>query len=240
MPSPIAHPESAENVATMPPASATVRPPATTFLVIRHAESVANAGGYFGSQSDSPLTELGWTQARALAMALQHASINAIYSSDLSRARCTVELLASHHGRVIHETPLLRERDMGELTGKSFDEARATLPELWARLVARDPTAKPPGGETQADLGARVERFLSGLLERHLGQVVVIASHGGTIHHLIRQLVGVHDLGIPMWLSVANASISRIDVIEPSHGVYARRLTYVNRIVPFGDEPMLP
>jgi probable phosphoglycerate mutase len=220
--------------------TAVLHPRTTTFLLVRHAESAANAGAYFGSQSDSPLSALGVVQARALAEALAGAAIDAVYSSDLSRARDTVAAIAAARGLAVHETPLLRERHMGELTGQSFDDVRSRYPEVWVRLAARDPHVVPPGGESQHDLAARVARFLDGLPARHRGQVVLIGSHGGTIHHLVRQLIGIHDLSVPFWLAVENASVTRVDLTEPAPGVLAPRLTYVNRVLPFGDEPLLP
>jgi probable phosphoglycerate mutase len=212
----------------------------TTFLLIRHAESAANAGNYFGSQSDSQLTEIGRAQARRLTAALAAASIDAVYASDLSRARDTVAAIAAARGLALTETPLLRERDMGAFTGLSFDDARARYPAIWARILARDPHVAPPDGESHHDLAARVATFLDGLAARHRGQVVAIGSHGGTIQHLARQLLGVTDLGIPLWIQSSNASTTRIDVYEPVPGVWAARLAYANRILPAGDEPILP
>ena len=206
-------------------------PRATTFLVVRHAESVANAEGYFGSQSDSPLSALGEAQAAALARALSKAPIDAVYSSDLSRARRTVEAIAAQQGLAIHETPLLRERSMGELTRMTFAAAQEKHPEVWARLVARDPHVAPPGGETHIELAARVARFLAETTPLHRGATVLIASHGGTIHHLVRQLLGVHDLALTFAMHVENASVSRVDLLERAGAPSVPRLLYVNRVV---------
>lgn len=212
----------------------------TTFLIIRHAESVANAGNYFASQSDSPLSERGVRQVRALSEALARATIHAVYSSDLSRARLTVEPLARARDLPVIESVLLRERNMGAMTGLTFDQARERFPEVWARMVTRDPTVAPPGGESHLDLAARVRRFLDEVTARHRGQTVVIGSHGGTIHHLIRQLVGLHDGAHGVWFMVANASVTRVDLTEPVPGVVLPRLMYVNRVVPGDDQPLLP
>lgn len=208
-----------------------------TFLVIRHAESEANAGGYFASQSDSGLTELGQRQAAALAAALRNAPIHAVYSSDLSRARLTVAPIAAARGLAVVETPVLRERAMGEFTGMTFEDARDRYPEVWTKLVARDPYVAPPGGESHADLAARVRPFLRELVTRHTGQNVVLGSHGGTIHHLVRQLIGVHDLDLGFWLAVDNASVTRVDLTEPAPGVVTARLAYVNRVVSLEGRP---
>lgn len=219
------------------------QPITTTWLVVRHAESTANAGAYFASQSDSPLSERGEQQTLALAAALASITIDAVFSSDLSRARRTVEPLASARGLPVVTREDLRERAMGELTGLTFEEAKRRHPDVWAKLVARDPHVAPPGGESHVALGARVRAALSEIGARHRGRTILIGSHGGTIHHVVRQLIGIHDLDAPPWLSVDNASVTRVDVVEPAEGVVLPRLAYLNRIAhgdgrtPFGGPP---
>lgn len=205
-------------------------PHVTSFFIVRHAESVANAGGYFGSQSDSPLSPLGEAQAASLARALSKARIDAIYASDLSRARRTIEAIAAQRALPIHETALLRERSMGELTGMTFADAAAKHPEVWTRLLARDPHVAPPGGETHVELAARVTRFLAEASALHRGRTVLVASHGGTIHHLVRQLLGVHDLALTFAMHVENASVSRVDLLARPGEPIVPRLLYVNRV----------
>jgi len=212
----------------------------TTVFVIRHAESAANAGNYFASQSDSPLSERGVEQARALFDAFASATIHAVYSSDLSRAVHTVEPLARARALTVTQTPLLRERNMGDLTGMTFDAVKTELPELWSRLVARDPSVVPPGGESHFDLGDRVRRVLEEIMPRHRGESIVIGSHGGTIHHLVRQLLGVHGFDLAFWLHVGNASVTRVDITETASGGIAPRLTYANRMLPSAGEPIFP
>ncbi len=214
------------------------RPAVTRVYVIRHAESEANAGGYFASHSDSPLTERGRQQVKALVEALGAATLDAVFSSDLSRAVHTVTPIADARGLAVSQTQLLRERNMGQLTGMSFDAAKTAFPDVWRRLVARDPTVVPPGGESQIDLGDRVRRALEEILPKHRGQSVLIGSHGGTIHHLVRQLLGVtgHEAGF--WLAVSNASVTRVDLTDLPAGGFAPRLIYANRVVETEDEPL--
>ncbi|MCS6899113.1 MAG: histidine phosphatase family protein [Myxococcales bacterium] len=209
----------------------------TSFLLVRHGESEANAGAYFGSQSDAPLSEKGRRQVVALTQALREVAVDAIYSSDLSRARDTVEPLARERGLPLVTTPRLRERDMGALTGLSFEEAKARYPELWRELVARMPYAAPPGGESHVALAQRVSSILDELLEKHRGQTILIGSHGVAINHMLRHLMGIRDPHLPLWFSVDNASISRVD-LHRRHNVEAPRLTYTNRVAPPDGTPM--
>ena len=210
---------------------AAARPVVTTVYVVRHAESAANAGNYFASQSDSPLSDKGREQVVRMVRAFERITIHAVYSSDLSRAKDTVAPLAASRGLEVRAFDALRERSMGDLTGMTFDAVKTSLPEVWSRLVARDHTLVPPGGESQIDLGHRVRRVLAEIVPGHRGESIVIGSHGGTIHHIVRQLLGVHDHALEFWLAVGNASVTRIDLTEIAPGTIVPRLSYVNRMV---------
>lgn len=212
-------------------------PKATTLLLVRHAESEANSGAYFGSQSDSPLSARGRRQAHVLAEALRELRIHAVYASDLSRAVDTVRAVADARGLPVQTTPLLRERGVGVLTGVTFDDAKKHHPEVWAKLLSRDPDFVIPGGESQRMLAERVASFLEPLGARHPGETVVVASHGGTIHHLARQLMGIADLAAPPWIAVENASVTRFDLVDVA-GKRTPKLAYLNRI--FHDDGRPP
>lgn len=209
----------------------------TSFLLVRHAESEANAGAYFGSQSDSKLSEKGRLQVEALTRALRGVAVSAVYSSDLSRAQDTVAPLAQIHGLPLVSTPRLRERAMGVLTGLSFEEAKAQYPDLWRELATRAPHAAPPGGESHAALFERVSAVLDELLSKHRGGTILIGSHGVAINHMLRHLMGIRDHHLPLWFAVDNASVSRID-LHRRHDVEAPRLTYVNRVAPPDGTPI--
>lgn len=206
-------------------------PVTTTFFVIRHAESEANSGGYFASQSDSPLSARGRAQADALTEATRHLTIDVVVSSDLSRAHDTVRGLAAARGLDVTTTAALRERAMGELTGQTFEHVQRTNPELYRALAARDPDVAPEGGESHRALYVRVRTILDELGERHAGKAIVISSHGGAIHHIVRHLSGLHDVTEGPWFSVDNASVTRVEHHVTTSGRRSSRLVYVNRIV---------
>jgi probable phosphoglycerate mutase len=207
-------------------------------LLVRHAESAANAAQMFGSQSDSPLTERGRRQAARLAQALAHLRIDAVYSSDLSRARDTVAPIAAPRSLSVIERDALRERSVGALTGLSFADARARHPEAWEILTTRDPHGRPPGGESLVDLQARVGAVLDELTATHRGATILLGSHGGAIVAMTRYLLGVRSFDVSLALSVSNASVTRVDLIASGH-VALPRLVYANRVAPLDDEPLL-
>ena len=70
----------------------------TTLLLARHGETDWNRELRIQGSSDIELNELGRKQAHALAQELEHVELDAIYASDLSRARATAEAVAASHG----------------------------------------------------------------------------------------------------------------------------------------------
>lgn len=228
----------ARNAAPIASSSAHAAPPgATSFLLVRHAESAANAAQIFGSQSDTKLTERGVRQSARLAAAMAHVHVDHVYSSDLSRARDTVLPIAQARGLSVHEREAFRERSVGALTGLSFDVAREQHPEAWKILTTRDPHGRPAGGESLHDLQARLAAALDALAETHRGQSVLIGSHGGAIVVMARYLLGVRDLDTPLAFTVSNASVTRIDWLPAPKGALPR-MVYANRVAPLEDEPL--
>ena len=97
----------------------------TTLLLARHGETDWNREFRIQGSSDIELNELGRKQAHALAQELEHVELDAIYSSDLSRARATAEAVAASHGLEVRLDPRLRERSFGSwegLTREDIDE----------------------------------------------------------------------------------------------------------------------
>ena len=108
-------------------------------LLIRHGESQGNAERRLQGVADYPLTELGREQARALARRLQREGwdLAAIYTSDLSRAAETAEILGQALITLVVPDDRLREYDAGVLNGLVWDDIVRRYPEL-ARGIQDD------------------------------------------------------------------------------------------------------
>ena len=92
-----------------------------TFYLVRHGESEANAARRFAGQSDSPLTARGRRQAKTVAKELAKVKFDKVVSSDLSRTRDTAEIIARAQGVPVEIVPELREIDVGDRTGQTFE-----------------------------------------------------------------------------------------------------------------------
>jgi broad specificity phosphatase PhoE len=157
----------------------------TRLLLVRHGQSTWNAEERWQGHADPPLSELGQRQARAAAKAAAALAPAALFSSDLTRARQTAELLAPPGMQPTVE-PALRERDVGEWTGLTRTEIEARYP---GYLEAQK---GPPSFESNESLLARTLPALEAIAHR-LGanDVCVIVTHGGVIRTIERGLGGV-------------------------------------------------
>jgi probable phosphoglycerate mutase len=181
--------------------------------LVRHGEAESNRDGRFGGHSDAPLTPLGRAQAAATATALLPFEATAIIASDLPRAMDTAAPIVAATGLPLTLDPALRERSLGVFDGLRFDEAEQRYPAEWARLLARDHSMVPPGGETVEDVYQRVSAAIDRIVASHAGGRVVVVSHGLAMFHAFAHIWG---LGSParelqVFVLVDNCSISRIE-----------------------------
>jgi broad specificity phosphatase PhoE len=142
---------------------------ATTLLLARHGETDWNRAQRWQGHADPPLNDLGREQARALAAAV--AQVDAIYASDLARARQTAEIVGAEHGVPVLLEPRLREVDVGEWSGLTSEEIAERFPDAtqWT------------GGETLEMMGERVVAALLEIAAAHRGSRVLVVTHGGPI-----------------------------------------------------------
>src|SRR5213078_2372373 len=89
----------------------------TTLLLVRHGETDWNAAGRLQGHTDRPLSDYGREQARRLADELSSEGVDAIYTSDLARARETAEIVAERLHLPVVLDPDLREKNWGTWEG---------------------------------------------------------------------------------------------------------------------------
>jgi broad specificity phosphatase PhoE len=166
----------------------------TTLLLVRHGETDWNRDGRWQGGSDTSLNDLGRGQAQALAQELD-GDIGLVYSSDLSRARETAEIIAASLGLEIRFDPRLRERGFGSWEGLTTSEIEERFADSHRRWLAGE-GAGADDAETFEDFFARVNGFLADVLRLHPDEEVLVISHGGAIrviHALATGLDYVRD-----------------------------------------------
>lgn len=165
----------------------------TRLLLIRHGETEWNRLGRWQGQTDVPLNEAGRRQAASLASRLQDERLEAIYSSDLRRARETASALAKATGAPLVEDARLREIHLGAWEGLLFDEIRLRDGDHLDRFRARPTEERAPQGEGVPDVRRRVLAALREIVQRHPDGAVALVSHG-----LALAVVKTHVLGLPL------------------------------------------
>jgi broad specificity phosphatase PhoE len=152
---------------------------ATTLLLARHAETDWNLDRRWQGHADPPLNETGRAQAESLGLLLAKRKLEAVYSSDLARARETAELLARRFGLAVRLDARLREVDVGEWSGLTTAEAETRFPAGAERRRAGGLAWEQ--GETYEAMGARVEEVLLEIAAAHPGATVLVVTHGGPV-----------------------------------------------------------
>jgi probable phosphoglycerate mutase len=141
-----------------------------TILLVRHGETDGNAARVL-QRPDVPLNERGMRQSERLARRLSAHGFVHILCSDLPRARMTAAPLAARSGMTIEETPLLQERNFGDLRGMPY----AALNE-----DPFGPDVAPPNGEDWPTFHARVAEAFAFVVRRRrsLNGNLVVITHG--------------------------------------------------------------
>jgi broad specificity phosphatase PhoE len=148
----------------------------TTLLLVRHGETDWNADGRLQGHTDRPLSEFGRRQARQLAGELEAEELEAIYSSDLARARETAEIVGERLRLQVELDPDLREKDWG----------------TWEGLNAVERDRVDFVGESTEAHQARTLRALQRISKRHGGDAhVLVVTHGGSIRRAQTAALGL-------------------------------------------------
>jgi broad specificity phosphatase PhoE len=179
----------------------------TEILLARHGETDWNRERRVQGHTDRPLSAEGRAQAAELARALSHERLDAVYASDLARALDTARAVAEPHGLAVVALPELRERDFGSWEGLTDEEILERFPE------AR--TGPWGDAETHDELAARVLAALQSIAGRHPDGRVLVVSHGGPIHAVLRRCSARNEEPIVNChvarLSVGDGTFRRID-----------------------------
>jgi broad specificity phosphatase PhoE len=177
-------------------------------VIVRHAESARNQAKkgsvYFADDAarrvvrGTPdhlieLTEDGIKQAAETGSAIRDrfGVFDYVYTSGYARTVQTADgILAAYSAEErermkVRMNLFIRERDPGYAYDMTTDEAEAAFPwlsEYWQTFSGF--FARPPGGESLADVVGRVHTFLDSLFRDRAGQKILVVTHGGTIRCL--------------------------------------------------------
>ena len=156
----------------------------TVTLLLRHGQTPLSVQKRYAGRSDVALTETGVGQAAAAAKRLASAGIGVIVTSPLLRAARTAQEVAEVTGAPVVTDEGFRETDFGAWEGLTFAEVRQRWPAEMTAWLA-DPAVAPPGGESLAEVSARVTEALHRVLAGRERQTILIVSHVTPIKTLV-------------------------------------------------------
>jgi broad specificity phosphatase PhoE len=194
-----------------------------TVLLVRHAQCDHVGRRIAGRAPGVHLNAAGRSEAEALAAALRHLPIAAVYSGPLERAAETAAILARPLGLPVVPAAGLDELDFGDWTGRSLDSLSGEP--RWRAFNEARATTRIPGGEQMGEVVARARAELDGLRLDHPDALVAAVSHGDVIRGVL-----LDCLGMPL------DSVHRLEVVPASVSVIrfdpAPRVLGVNWTVP--------
>jgi broad specificity phosphatase PhoE len=168
----------------------TMRNKHTTIYVVRHGESDANIRERFTEEDftrwgeyESDLTEKGIEQGKAIAQKLRPVHFEAIFSSDLTRARHTAELIAEGRNMPVATNASIRERKYGKefflMTKEQRHELKSALYELNEEEKFNHKFF--PHGESAKDAAERFHAFLKEIIPLYTDKTVLVVNHGAVM-----------------------------------------------------------
>ena len=182
-------------------------------LLVRHGETVWNQENRWQGQADTPLSQTGYDQARQLAQRFRNEErrIQAIYTSDLSRARDTADILGQVLGVTPLETAAWREMDIGTWSGLTTSEVATRHAEEWARLRQGEDLPRG-GGETFAQFQGRLLQSSQRLVRDHAGGQIVVVTHGGAVRAFLLHCRGLDASQFGQIEKIGNTGVSEVSL----------------------------
>jgi broad specificity phosphatase PhoE len=179
-----------------------------SIFLIRHGETAENRQQIV-QPANVPLSDVGQQQASLLADRLAKLDIRKILSSDLPRAEQTAHQLRLKSSATLTLTPILRERNFGDLRGQSYEH-------IAVDFFAED--YLPANGESWNEFNVRVAEAwqqIIALAAKTQGSLAVVT------HGLVCRALVVNHLGLPAGMSLpdkwSNTSLSEFDKFPPHH-----------------------
>lgn len=177
-------------------------------ILVRHGETNHNAADIVQGQTESRLSERGINQAELAKERLRETPFDAVYVSDLGRARQTAAIItagSSEKKEIVDSR--LREQHFGTFEQRPIIEL--------LRQMAGDKkdfaTFIPPGGESRPDFSARVMDFYTELKAARPDQTVLIVTHYGVINILLGSFLN-HESPLSNDWQIDNGSITILDI----------------------------
>lgn len=183
----------------------------TTVYFVRHCEAEGNILRIAQGHTDAPITEKGRAQIAALRERFADIAVDAVYSSDLIRARTTAEAIYVPKGLPLHTDPAFREINLGPWEGVKWDDLTANYPEMMDAFNHHMENFHVVGAETAQDVIDRFYPALMTVVRANEGKTVAICSHGCAMRIMLTTLKGLPISAIGKEGHSDNTAVSRLE-----------------------------
>ena len=167
-------------------------------ILIRHGKTSWNGKWKIQGHSNIELSQEGIIEAKLLAANFPLPSVNAIYSSDLTRAESTAKILSQKFNLPVHTTPQLRGVNFGDWEGKTLAELEIIDPANYENFFRNPEALQIKNAETFSQVQKRAMNFIEKIIAAHQNENVIVVAHGA-----INRTILCSILDIPlkkMWL----------------------------------------
>lgn len=198
----------------------------TTIYLVRHAEAAGNIERRFQGHFDGKISENGEKQLQHIKKRFRKVALNAVYTSPLSRAVATAEMVNYYA-----ELPLIIDRNLmeicgGQFEGKKYAELPELFPEEWEHWDKEPHKFRAPGGESMRQCYERMKHVVTHLVHANMGHTIAIVSHGCALRNY---LCYITDTPFELLDSIPwgdNTCVSRIDFDDK----FKPRIVYINDV----------
>jgi phosphoserine phosphatase len=163
-------------------------------LLVRHGETDWNVENRFQGQKDVPLNHNGIKQAQRVRDFLADVPIDCAFSSSLSRAKQTAEIIIDAQGLSLNIDDRFKEVNHGDWEGLIKADVEQLYPKQFALWKNQPSLCLKPNGETLEEVRERVitawERLIEGCMTTNTKTVLVVA------HQVINQVILCHISGL--------------------------------------------
>lgn len=170
--------------------------PHTRIHLIRHGQVTGFDQPRYNGQTDVTLTDYGIEQYHRIRERLADTKISACYTSDLTRCTTGAAIICKALGIEPTARRELRELNIGEWEGLTWQEIRSTWPDGWQARLNDLVNYRVPGGENLLDVETRVMPVINDIVERHKDQEVLVVGHGGVNRIILLNVIGAPLAGM--------------------------------------------
>ncbi|NJK80065.1 MAG: histidine phosphatase family protein [Chloroflexaceae bacterium] len=201
----------------------------TSIWLVRHAQTVANREQRYQSHTDTPLTDYGQRQSATLAHRLRRIPLQQVVVSPAARTRTTAAALLADRSLLVQPivAPAWAETHHGRWEGLTYREVLARFPNEARERFADTLHGRAQGGESLAEVAARVAAGWRDLLHQFPGGRILVVTHATPIKLILCALTGMPISQHWQW-RIDLGSITALDVY--ASGAIIRTVNEVPRL----------